>query len=273
MKSLFPVVEVTRLLSNLYKSGFQNLSVKQGDTFLFDANKHRKNETPAGRVIRSVEEQNEEEEQSEGANSVILSDAMDKAKVLRDDAMVRAAKIISDAEEEAKQIAEQARQEGYEQGLKEGNMEAMKRADQYLSDIRKEQDVLLQKNQEELQKQVEKAEHDMVDVTCDLIAKLTGILVAEYKPVMLYMINQALSNAETSKKFIIHVAEETYPYIADNHDRLVGAANPGIEIEIYGDSKMDRGACQIDTDNGIIDLSMDVQVKNLITAIKLLSDS
>lgn len=273
MKSLFPVAEVTRLLSNLYKSGFQNLSVKQGDTFLFDANKHKKNETPAGRVIRPVEEQKEEEEQPEGANSVILSDAMDKAKVLRDDAMVRAAKIISDAEEEAKQIAEQARQEGYEQGLKEGNMEAMKRADQYLSGIRKEQDALLQKNQEELQKQMEKAEHDMVDVTCDLIAKLTGILVSEYKPVMLYMINQALSNAETSKRFVIHVAEETYAYIADNHDRLVGAANPGIEIEIYGDSKMEKGACQIDTDNGIIDLSMDVQVKNLTTAIKLLSDS
>lgn len=275
MKSLFPVVEVTRLLSNLYKSGFQNLSVKQGDTFLFDANKHKKSEMPepAGKIIRSVEEQKEEDEQPEGANNVILSDAMDKAKVLRDDAMVRAAKIISDAEEEAKQIAEQARQEGYEQGLKEGNMEAMKRADQYLSDIRREQDTLLQRNQEELQKQMEKAEHDMVDATCDLITKLTGILVAEYKPVMLYMINQALSNAETSKKFVIHIAEETYSYIADNHDRLVGAANPGIEIEIYGDSKMDRGACQIDTDNGIIDLSMDVQVKNLITAIKLLSGS
>lgn len=260
------------MLSNLYRSGFQNLSVKQGDTFVFDANRHKKNETqePAGKIIRPIEEQTEEE--AEGANSVILSDAMDKAKILRDDAMVRAAKIISDAEEEAEKIIEQARQEGYEQGLQEGNMEAMKRADAYLADIQKEQDALKKKNDAEIQKQLEKVERDIVDVTCDLIAKLTGILVHDYKPVMLHMINQALNQAETSKKFVIHVAEDIYPYIAENQNRLAGASNPGITIEVYGDGKMDRGDCLIDTDNGIIDLSMDVQVKNLITAIKLLSD-
>jgi flagellar biosynthesis/type III secretory pathway protein FliH len=43
-------------------------------------------------------------------------------------------------------------------------------------------------------------------------------------------------------------------------------------MEMYGDAKLDGRQCIIETDNGIIDLSMDVQVKNLITAMKLLSE-
>ena len=100
---------------------------------------------------------------------------------------------------------------------------------------------------------------------------MTGILVNDYKSVMLHMINNALNETETSRMFVIKVSESAYTYISDNYDRLVGAGNPNINIEVYGDSKLDVNQCIIETDNGIIDLSMDVQVRNLITAIKLLS--
>lgn len=270
------MVEVTRLLSNLYKSGFRNLVSKDAEPFVLDVSKRPMkssksiNDRPA-KVIRSLEEQTEEQEEI-GANQVILSDAMDKAKLVRDDAMMRAAKIISDAEEEAKTIFEQARQEGYHQGFEEGNMEAMKRADDYLEKMQSEQEIAAAKNREEMEQYISYARQSMIDVSCDLIAKLTGILVHDYKPVMLHMINNALNESDTSKKFVIHVSEEIYQYIEDNKGSLVGAANPNIAIEIYGDSKMGRSECLIDTDNGIIDLSMEVQVRNLVTAIKLLSD-
>ena len=104
-----------------------------------------------------------------------------------------------------------------------------------------------------------------------MIQKLTCILVDDYKPVMIYMINQVLNEDEDSRKFVIRVSEENYTYIADNADRLSGAANPGITIEIFSDTKLQKGQCQIESDTGIVDLSMDVQVRNLITAIKLLS--
>ena len=89
---------------------------------------------------------------------------------------------------------------------------------------------------------------------------------------MFHMINNALTDAETSKKFVIKVSESNYTYISDNYDRLVGAGNSNIDIEIYGDAKLDKSQCIIETDNGIIDLSMEVQVRNLVTAIKLLSE-
>lgn len=122
-----------------------------------------------------------------------------------------------------------------------------------------------------MQENIADTEAEVVDVACKLIEKLTGILVQDYKPVMLYMINSVLNEDDASRKFVIRVSEKNYTYIADNEDRLAGAANPGISIEVFSDSKLHEGQCQIESDTGIIDLSMDVQVRNLITAIKLLS--
>lgn len=260
-------------MSNLIKSGFQSFATKQGDVFVFDANS-RIIETvsdTAGRVIRPVEEGTQEPEDT-GANEAMLNDAMDKARLLHDDARVRAARIISEAEQDAEKIKEQAYKDGYERGLAEGNTEAMKRADEYLENINNEKESELAEAKKQMESELADAEEQMLDLACGLISKLTGILVEEYKPVMLYMINEALNKSDTSKKYVIHVADELYSYIEDNKSRLFGAANPGISIEIFGDSKLEKGACRIDTDNGIIDLSMDVQVKKLITAIKLLSE-
>ncbi len=213
----------------------------------------------------------EEIEQLTQENKIILDDALDKAKILHEDAITRASKIIADAENDAVNIREEARKQGYEEGLQEGNMEAMKRADIYLANIQQEQEKNQKENQAILEQAIAETEGQLVDFACDLIKKLTGILVNDYRPVMIHMINNALNEVENAKKFVIRVSEENYIYVSDNQDRLVGAANPNISIEIFGDSKLDNSQCTIESENGIIDLSMDVQIKNLITAIKLLS--
>lgn len=264
------------MLSNLYKNGFQNLSVKQGDVYVFDANKRNIDYSSAmsGRIIRPLDEKDNSEvsNSEDSANGILLNEAMDKAKNLQDDAKVQAAMIISEAENNAEEIRENARQEGYEQGLAEGREESVRLMDEQLAQLREEQKKELSISRQQLEEQFRDTEKEVVDLACKLISKLTGMLVDDYKPVMLHMINESLSKSDTSRRFVIHVADELYSYIEDNKGRLVGATNPGIEIEIYGDSKLEKNSCQIDTDNGIIDLSMDVQVRNLIMAIKLLSD-
>ena len=175
------------------------------------------------------------------------------------DARERAQKILEDAKADAEAIRKAAQEEGFAKGLEDGNMEAMRRADEYLEKISRERDQALAQAREEMMENITDTEEQIVDVACKLIQKLTGILVDDYKPVMIYMINQVLNE------------DEDYTYIADNADRLSGAANPGITIEIFSDTKLQKGQCQIESDTGIVDLSMDVQVRNLITAIKLLS--
>ncbi len=260
-------------MSNLLKTGFQSFTDKNSEPFIIDVNSRKINtDSVKGRIIRPMEEKNEStQDENNSANEAILDDAFEKAKLLRDEAMVNAAQIIARANEEAETIREQARENGYNQGLEEGNMEAMKRADKYLENLQREQDEILQKNAEEFQRHLEETENDIVDIMCMLIEKLTGILVDDYKPVLLHMINNALGETESCRTFEIRVAEDCYDYISENKDRLLGASNPNISIDIFGDPKLNRRQCIIESENGIIDLSMDVQIKNLMTVIKLLT--
>lgn len=266
-------------MSNLFKQGFTGITNVNTEPFVLDVNSRVIQNENQPKIIRSVAKKGEKEENQENespdtgsAQKIILDDAMDTAKSIRDDAILQASKIISDAKNEAEEIKKTAYDDGYKSGYDNGSMEAMKAADDYLESLKKEQEAMVAANNASIEKNINDAQNKLIDFTCSVIEKFTGILVDDYKPVLLYMINNALTTAETSKKFVIKVAEANYPYISDNYDRLSGAGNSNIDIEIYGDSKLETSQCIIETDNGIIDLSMEVQVKNLITAIKLLSE-
>lgn len=258
-------------MSNLFKTGFQNLTANE--PYIIDMNQREIKENRHVKIVRPLDEQSPEDifENSDD-NKAILNDALEKATIIVDDAKEQADRLISEAEIEAGAIREQAREEGYEKGLAEGLEAAKQQVEDQIQAMRQQNAIAAQKKEEELLDELAFAEKDMVDVACGLIEKLTGILVDTYKPVMLHMINNALNNTDSSKQFIIRVASEIYPYISDNRDRIIGAANPGVSIEIFGDAKLSSGQCMIESENGIVDLSMDVQVKNLITAIKLLSE-
>jgi len=262
-------------LSNLFKGGFQNLTSSDNAPYIIDMNNREIKETNATKIIRPIEEQildDLENEDEDNENKLVLQDAMDKAQLLIDEAKQKADKLISEAEIEAGAIKEQARVEGYNLGLAQGKEDSKQEIIDYKVSLEEEKNAFIENTKIENHQELLRAEDQMVDVCCSLIEKLTGILVQTYKPVMLHMINNVMTEAESSTKYIIRVSNDIYPYVADNRDRIVGASNPGISIEVYGDTKLDTDKCMIESDNGIVDLSMDVQVKNLITAIKLLSD-
>lgn len=260
-------------MSNLLKGGFQSFSPMTTETFVLDVKKMEAK--MENKIIRPISEDTPEEEEEilrTPENEALLDDAMDKAKMLREDATERARQIVEDAEKEAEIIKEKAREDGYNEGLEAGNMEAMRRADEYLENIQKEQDAWRMQTESEYDEMLAQSIHDMVDVSCELIEKISGILVEDYKGVMIHMINRALANADSSRKLVISVSEENYTYVMDNKERLLGASNPNVSMEIFGDAKLNNKDCIIETDGGLINLSMDVQIKNLITAIKMLSD-
>ena len=251
-------------MSNLFKSGFGNIKQVSSDPYIIDSTNN-----PAGRIIRPIEER-EEEDIPIPENEELLDDAMNKASDILNESRAKANAMIDSAMAESESIREKAYSDGYNQGLSDGNMEAMKRSDAYLERIEEEKNLFKENYDRQMEEKLAAASDKLIDICCGIIAKMTGILVDEYKPVMLHMINSSLSEQDSSHRFTIKVAEELYPYISDNYDRIVGATNPSITLEIFGDPKLDKRQCLIESDNGIIDLSMDVQVNNLITAFKML---
>lgn len=302
-KLLFPVVEVTRLLSNLIKSGF--VAFSREDAVVIDANKNHiiesidsldykeaeplpetEEEALAAALIRDVGLDEDlqatesvisaengldiSEEEAESRAEEILSAAQQEAEDIVSRAHEEVEMMRSTAYDEAVEIKQQAQNEGYQVGYSEGREQVIleyeeKKAQLDAKIIENEQ--LFADKERTL---VMQTEQKMVEILCRLIPSITGVSIENEKNVLLYMINMAMHDLEDSTKFVIRVSGSDYETLLERKDEIYGALNPSIDLEIFEDAKLQPMQCLIDTDNGIVDVSLDVQMNNLIKALKLM---
>ena len=302
---LFPVVEVTRLLSNLIKSGF--VAFSQDNKLVIDANQHKiiqaldtaveeavPNEDSVEEALAEALVRDAEIEGMEFGEDLLtmdtselpnLPDSTDKLKHMADD-IVKSAKseaeiIVNQAHDEvehmraaaydeAKEIRQTAHEEGYSAGYREGTETATKEFEEKLAALENRQRELEQEYYEKEELLVSNTEHKMVDLLCQLIPSVTGVVIDNQQDVLLYMINTAMRDLDNSTHFVIKVSSGDYEAIVERKEDIYGALNPNIDLEIFEDAKLSAMQCLIETDNGIVDVSLDVQMDNLITALKLM---
>ena len=285
---------MTRLLSNIIKSGF--VAFANDEKLVINANENR--------IIKAIdtdiEEKNNDEQYSQEyltdeevlAQALIedagieeltleqeplLDDDIDYVALAKEEAEVIIAKahdevqqLRADAFDEIETIKAQAEEEGYQAGYN--------RAWETLSGDFEKKEAALQQKEHELQEAyqqkeeilIREVESKMVDLLCGLIPSITGVIVENEKDVLLYMVNQAMQGLDNSKHFVIRVSGSDYATFVERKDEVYGARNPSVEIEIFEDSKLDSLQCMIETDHGVVDVSLDVQLENLNKALKLM---
>lgn len=310
MRLLFLEAEVTKSLSNLFKSGF--VAFTREDTLVIDANKNKIIEgiDASARVDSNSKLDNVSEEDALAAAMIkdvgLYDDSMDEEGVLTFDAPLfdhinemseeeaenKASEILQDANSEAEQIirnahdeveqlraaaydeAQEIKQQAQESGYNEGYMQGTQQAEQEINELRTQLQNQINDNEQKLRDDQEQlivsTERKMVDWICKMVSSIVGVTIDGYDGVMLYMINKAMRELESSTRYIIRVSSEDYDNVMQRKSDIYGAMNPSIELEIFEDAKLEQYQCQIDTDNGIVDLSLDVQLDNLIKALKLM---
>ncbi|MBR1597471.1 MAG: hypothetical protein IJ661_01000 [Lachnospiraceae bacterium] len=210
-----------------------------------------------------------EEDASASAQDIINS-ANNEAQKIINNAHDEAEKLRGEAYEEARSIREQAKEEGYQEGYNEGANAASqeyeeknKELDNRISEFENE----MEAGKEEL---IKEATNRMTDWLMQMVPHITGVSIDGAHNVLLYMINNAMRDLDNSRHFIIKVSPDDYNDVLEKKNEIYGALNPGIDMEIFEDSKLSKLQCMIETDNGIVDISLDAQLDNLIKALKLL---
>lgn len=295
-------------MSNLIKAGF--FAFSQNEALVIDANQSKiikgideaiaeaasaKEESLEEALAEAlIQEANLDDEQKEENNLLtmctadipVLSDeslsdlqkmaeeitksAKEEAEEIIKQAYEEAERIRAEAYEETVQIKEDAKQEGYQQGYQEAVASAKSEYE------KKEEELERKQNESELVLQQEKevfikeTEHKMVDLLCQLVPTITGVVIENQKDVLLYMINVAMRDLDNSRRFVIKVSDEDYEELSGRKDEIYGALNPNVELEIFEDAKLSSMQCLIETDNGIVDISLDVQFDNLLKALQLM---
>lgn len=274
---LSPEAEVTRLLSNLYKPWFvhaENTSARVIDS---DAILAECLEKDAAKVIRA--RQIESGGFAEGlvagnADAVILPEedvdyvqkAKEESEKILTDVQAQADELVRQAENESADIRETAKNQGYQEG-----QEQLKRE---LEQRRMELEEAHQKKSEQLENEyrskMQNMEKDLVDVILEVFNKVFHIQFDNKEDILLYLINNAISNIEGEKKFRIKVAESNVLFLENHKDDISDRVGHDIALEILGDSTMDGNNCVIETDSGVFDCSLGVQLENLIKDIRSL---
>lgn len=196
-----------------------------------------------------------------------ISAAEEEAKNIIDEASQQAEQMISDAKEKIENDREQAVNQGYREGLDKAKTEL----DIKVKTLEQEYEDKKHALEQECEQYKSQLEPELVEVLTDVFGKITMTAAEDNQDIIIHLINGVLKNTEQSKEFVIKVSSEDYPFVVNNQGKLYCAMTKEVSIDIIEDSSLGRNQCIVETDGGVFNCSLDVELSNLIKKIKLLS--
>lgn len=220
-----------------------------------------------GLAAESVEVVEDTQEMEEPHEKETVSEEEEQAQNILEAAKAEAEQILEDAKMQAEHMREQAIEEGQQEGYRSGQEQAMQ-------EIEAEQN-RLRGLQEDLRRDYEtkcaELEPKLVDTITGVVEKVFQIQFADQKNVLLYLVQNAIQNADGCREFRIHLGENSYAYVSEHKAELQQRVGGDLRIDVIEDAALTEEQCLIETEAGVFDCSVDVEMKNLIKEIKTLS--
>ncbi len=169
----------------------------------------------------------------------ILKTANEKSDKIINDAKGEAEKIIA----EAKESYEQEKKRGYNDGVADGKTEM---ADQLMA--------LATKSAESFTK----LEKDVTEVVVRAIKKILGDI--DKHELISNVVKNSLKMIKSQKQAVLKVSPAEAAFLREQVSDLI-KDTPSIEfLDIVSDAHLSPGSCLLETDLGVIDASVDVQI-------------
>lgn len=185
---------------------------------------------------------------------------------LLEQARLEAQEIVQKAQEEAAQIREQAQEEGRNEGFEQGKAQADERLKEAALKLQQQ----IEQERQALKAQEEELEPKFAEIMAALIEKITGVICSDKKDVIVYLIHQALNQLDKTKSVCLRVSKADVLRISGRKEELRRCVSEGVDFDITEDDSLEENQCIIETDQRIIDCSLDVQLQNLKDQIKML---
>ena len=285
-------------MSNLFKAGY--VSFDQGEARIIDNNElaNKKIEEYQEQEIKRQRAQmvSEEGYEEEGASDEFTPGIdMDQLSQLTEDqsmvasfpdpqfdmeamqaeidlklqqAQEQADMIIENANAQAENIRNQAIEEGRTEGYNAGYSEGVAAAEA----IKQEAEEHRQDLEKEYQQIVDELEPEMVDVLTQIYEHVFDIDLREDKGIILHLLKSTLGRIEPGNDLIVHVSSDDYDEIMEQKETLDACiTSPTTTMEIIEDPLLKENECMIESDSGVFDCSLGVELKEISRKLKLLS--
>ncbi len=231
------------------------------------------------KIQKSLEEAHERarsiEEEGKAVAFNLIQESKEKAKREEESARLTAdqtierakletERMVKEAEMRVSEIEHEAYQKGYdagrEVGFKKGQSEVRRLIDRLGTIVGQAIDV-----REEI---IAASEKQMVDMILMIARKVIKDEIVERKEVVLNNIREALRRIKDRDRVDIRVNFADLELTTAHKDELIKMMESLRKVNIYEDSRIDRGGCIIETDVGSIDARISTQLKEIEEAIR-----
>ena len=176
--------------------------------------------------------------------------------------------IINNAHQQAQEIMDSARAQGQQEGYDAGYQEGVAAAQSLQADYEQQREDL----EKQYQQIVDELEPEMVDVLTQIYEHVLGIELREDKGIILHLLKSALSRIEPGNDLIVHISSDDYDDVMDRKDELDACiTSPNTTMEIIEDPLLKENECMIESDSGVFDCSLGVELSEITRKLKLLS--
>lgn len=201
----------------------------------------------------------------------ILLNAKTEAEEILHRAREEAEMVLSSANEEAEEILHTAKEDGYKEGYESGQKEARTEAETEYAQKKAELEQYKLELQEDYHREMKELEPQLLDVILTVVEKVFHIQFDDKKDILLYLVSNTIEHIEGCKSFRIRIGEEQKTFLENHKEEILEHIGHDMSLEFLADVSLEGNQCIIETDTGVFDCSLGVQLENLIKNLKSLS--
>lgn len=207
-----------------------------------------------------------EEIQVEAEPEISLEEIQAEADRIMEEARATADQIVRDAKEQMDAWKKQAEAEGYEAGQKQGLEEAGKVLDAGKQELESQR----MQMEEEYQAKYRELEPQLLDTVLTVVENVFHAQFENRKDILLSVIEDTMEEVENAKEFRIRMTPENCAFLKVHREEIEIKVGMNSELEFVPDVSLGQNQCLIETDSGVFDCSLDVQLNNLIRELRSL---
>lgn len=157
-------------------------------------------------------------------------------------------------------------EEGHAEGMEQGMQEGAAVYDAKLESIGKREQQL----QDSYLEQMRELEPKLVHTITDVVSHVFHVQFHDKDEIVLYLVKRAMESIDGPKEFTIKAGPKQAAYLEEHKQELLECVGQNATLDLVTIHSMTEGECIIETDTGVFECGMDVQLDNLIRDIQSL---
>lgn len=186
-------------------------------------------------------------------------------------ASATADEIICQSQLDSEQIRKLAHQDGFQQGSRKGYdrgyREGMAKAEEEAVAVRTQAGEVLRQAENFRREKLEQLEQEMIDLALDIAERLLTVQLTLDREVIVNVAAEALRLVADRQNVVLFVNPDELELVERKKDELKSLLPARAQLQVLADAAVQPGGCRIDTEQGLVDATMETRKEALLKAL------